>query len=1008
MKCCLLLLVLLFSKGLPKPTCDDPTSGTDTTCPSLSQCWDPERTTSTEVTWSLHSQCDQCIFAQQKSVVVLQGETVIFKTDGTFQRHESLEVYKVSSLTALQDCDISSAMLVGHIDPPLTSPIEVPGNHEDSRDVTDLITHGPNYFISVHASDSTSNPFEFPSNCEQGARLTVYKGTFSCGNVNSPCSDAGPCVFDYESSNFECQCPDGFTGSLCEDIDECFGETACGNPIYQGVCVDGDCDFRCNCLGGFSSSSGGNKSCDAPPDNCDINPCQNGGFCNKNAIIDDLLEIVCECIFPFGLRSCEDPNDPSNCSDLFCADIDNCASNPCHNGATCTDGTFNYTCSCPPGFTDDNCSTNIDDCSPSPCLNSGICTDGVGDVTCNNCSSPWVGKFCQVDDINECDSQPCLNGGSCTDNAISFVCVCPDGYTGPICETHIDECASSPCENGATCHDLVNKYTCQCPTGFSGTHCETDIDECASQPCLNGGTCNDHVDSFLCICPLGYTGTICETDIDECASQPCLNGGTCEDSVDSFMCICPNGYTGTICETEIDECYSSPCENGASCQDTVNEYTCQCPTDFTGTHCETNIKCLFSPCENGGTCFDLRNGYNCTCDVGYTGSNCETNIDECESKPCQNGGRCDDHEKSFMCDCRDGFRGVMCETDIDECISSPCSNGSTCLDLVNGYLCLCAPNITGTHCETDILCAPNPCQNSGTCQGQGSAFVCKCLTGFTGPLCETNIDDCASNPCLNGGTCHDGNDEYMCDCPPAFNGTHCGVIIDACSIYSPCKNHGTCLNIPTAIGDITAVDFESPPEPGLDIHDSYGCSCTNRYTGRVCESLLPIVLPPPPPLMPPPQTDDCLSNPCLNGGTCHDGNEQYTCACPPVFSGTNCEVIINACSIFDPCQNQGTCLNIPTTIGNIAAVDFESPPGTNAYGCACTYLYTGRVCQTLLAFPPPPSLIPPPQTDGFNCSRTADQCLNGGTCIPVATVEDAFCSCPFPFGGRHCEIGMHI
>ena len=62
--------------------------------------------------------------------------------------------------------------------------------------------------------------------------------------------------------------------------------------------------------------------------------------------------------------------------------INDCASNPCLNGATCTDGIASYTCSC-----DDvllvllviHCETNIDDCASDPCLNGGTCSDGIAD-----------------------------------------------------------------------------------------------------------------------------------------------------------------------------------------------------------------------------------------------------------------------------------------------------------------------------------------------------------------------------------------------------------------------------------------------------------------------------------------------------------------------------------------------------------------------------------------------------------------------------------------------------
>lgn len=38
-----------------------------------------------------------------------------------------------------------------------------------------------------------------------------------------------------------------------------------------------------------------------------------------------------------------------------------------------------------------------------------------------------------------------------------------------------------------------------------------------------------------------------------------------------------------------------------------------------------------------------------------------------------------------------------------------------------------------------------------------------------------------------------------------------------------------------------------------------------------------------------PDIDECASTPCLNGGTCLDGINQYTCRCPPGYDGDNCE-----------------------------------------------------------------------------------------------------------------------
>ena len=45
---------------------------------------------------------------------------------------------------------------------------------------------------------------------------------------------------------------------------------------------------------------------------------------------------------------------------LFCfTDFDECTSNPCQNGGTCSTPDFNsYACQCAPGFEGDNCQTS--------------------------------------------------------------------------------------------------------------------------------------------------------------------------------------------------------------------------------------------------------------------------------------------------------------------------------------------------------------------------------------------------------------------------------------------------------------------------------------------------------------------------------------------------------------------------------------------------------------------------------------------------------------------------
>ena len=39
--------------------------------------------------------------------------------------------------------------------------------------------------------------------------------------------------------------------------------------------------------------------------------------------------------------------------------------------------------------------------------------------------------------------------------------------------------------------------------------------------------------------------------------------------------------------------------------------------------------------------------------------------------------------------------------------------------------------------------------------------------------------------------------------------------------------------------------------------------------------------------------DECASNPCGNGGTCEDKDNEYSCECAAGFLGVNCETSTN-------------------------------------------------------------------------------------------------------------------
>ncbi|WAR20533.1 FBP3-like protein [Mya arenaria] len=136
---------------------------------------------------------------------------------------------------------------------------------------------------------------------------------------------------------------------------------------------------------------------------------------------------------------------------------DPCAGSLCLNNATCAGSSSGYTCKCLPGFTGARCENDVDEClhSPcdnnalchntfdvdacltSPCKNGATCQDLVGDYTCT-CPPEFTDKHCQTK-IDYCDPSPCRNGGTCRLQGVGYVCDCPDDVIGLNCELPIQQ-----------------------------------------------------------------------------------------------------------------------------------------------------------------------------------------------------------------------------------------------------------------------------------------------------------------------------------------------------------------------------------------------------------------------------------------------------------------------------------------------------------------------------------------------------------------------------------------
>ena len=243
------------------------------------------------------------------------------------------------------------------------------------------------------------------------------------------------------------------------------------------------------------------------------------------------------------------------------------------------------------------------------------------------------------------------------------------------------------------------------------------------------------------------------------------------------------------------------------------------------------------------------------------------------------------------CACKLGFigDGFHCD-DIDYCEPDPCHRGNTIGECVDGfggwrnYSCNCKPGWSPPDCEVEINeCRPNPCNLSGTesCEDLIDDFKCRCKPGFSGRLCETNIDDCEQASCLNGGTCVDKVNGYICLCKDPYIGVNCDTDDTVCRENPTiCPRNGTCISYAE---DPTKFTCRCEPPWGGNCsgcapgYSGQNCTpCIYPWTGENCEF----------------DWRNCNPNPCLEGGTCYPlRGKDFSCVCPPNFSGKTCDTI---------------------------------------------------------------------------------------------------------------------
>jgi collagen type VI alpha len=489
---------------------------------------------------------------------------------------------------------------------------------------------------------------------------------------------------------------------------------------------------------------------------------------------------------------------------------DECESNPCRNGGVCRDAINMYYCSCPSGFTGRDCDQScpnqadvvfaLDSSGSIEKENFDIMQGFVRDVIfgLNVDAGTRIGI---VQYSSEASIRFHLNQYATTTSALNALNLRFTGGTTNTAEALriVRQSMFTP-ENGDR-PEAINVLLLL-TDGKSDNRDQTWAEAVASRK------------AGINIITIGVGPSIGETELKGIATDPDEENVYIVKDFNALLGILGPLLTGT-CNT-MNECQSNPCQNGGTCVDGLNAYTCKCPAGYTGQHCErfcSNRADIAFVIDSSGSIqkehfgrvlefikgmvrqMDLTNGQirvsiayfsddpvlqlpfssvSATEDVLYavdrmTFVGGKTNMAKAlelirnQVFIAANGDRPD--VPNYVVFLTDGVPNVEVERTIPEAINAH-------IDGIHIVLVTVGPGLTTGRNYLRLHAIASEPYAENIFNVRDFPELDRIIPGIAGSLCN-EFDECRSNPCQNGGTCTDGMKQYICTCDNIFTGKNC-------------------------------------------------------------------------------------------------------------------------------------------------------------------------------------------------------------------------------------------